>query len=98
MLMLFRRMVAVIRLSRAGRGEELDRIAQAMDEGARFKGAHGEMLLILANDSGYSEACMRRNERRFISDSALGELYARKLKQRIMDARHEPLLQEDLSS
>lgn len=81
MLKLLSRISTVIRLSRAGRGHELDRVLAAMEDGARFEGAAGVMLLELAKDGGRSELHMRGYGSRYmITDELLGAAYARKVK------------------
>ncbi|MCO7246400.1 hypothetical protein [Halomonas sp. Mc5H-6] len=78
---LLRRLSLVIRASRAGRGDELDRVISAIEEGARFEGAAGVMLLALAKDGGRCEHAMRgAGSRYMITDELLGAAYARKVK------------------
>ncbi|WP_372374222.1 hypothetical protein ACDI10_09885 [Vreelandella venusta] len=81
MLRLLNRISTVIRLSRSGRGEDLDRVMSAMEEGARFEGAAGVMLLALSKDGGRNEFHMRgAGSRYMITDDLLGAAYARKVR------------------
>ncbi|UPT53254.1 hypothetical protein [Synechococcus phage Yong-L1-251] len=98
MLRLLNRISTVIRLSRSGRGEDLDRVMSAMEEGARFEGAAGVMLLALAKDHALISAWMGRSERRFIPNAELGERYSKELKAHLYATRHKPFAQEDLPS
>ena len=78
---LLRRLSFVIRASRAGRGDDLDRVIDAMEKGARFDGASGVMLLALAKDGERNEYYMRAAGSRYmIADELLGAAYARKVK------------------
>lgn len=77
---LLRRLLAMRRLVREDRGEELDRVLQAMEEGARFHGASGVMLLTLAKDGGHCDFNMRGAGRRtMLTNELLGAAYARKV-------------------
>lgn len=78
-------------LVREDRGEELDRILKAMEEGATFGGAKGVMLLSLASDRCWIEMNMRMNHHRYLSDQMLGEAWARRLDQHIKATRTEDL-------
>ncbi|MGM0703863.1 MAG: hypothetical protein ACQEUG_15890 [Pseudomonadota bacterium] len=88
---LLRRLLAMRRLVREDRGEELDRVLQAMEEGAHFTGAKGCMLLSLASDRRWIEMNMRMNHHRYLSERMLGEAWARRLDQHIKATRTEDL-------
>lgn len=90
-----KRLRAIRQLVRKGRGRDLDRVLLAMGEGANFTGAKGVMLLALAQDRGASEMWMRKEGRQHLSDSLLGEAYARKVARFIRETRHDPLYEEE---
>lgn len=81
MLNFLNRIRAVQRLVKNGRAAELDRLLRAMEAGARFKGASGVMLLMLANDHGWCEFRMRgAGSRLMLTDDLLGAAYERKIR------------------
>nr|WP_300312825.1 hypothetical protein [Halomonas sp.] len=91
MLKTLQRMAAVIRLVRKGRGAELDRVLEAMEEGATFTGAKGHMLMSLASSGRWIEMNMQMNHHRYLSDRMLGEAWARRLDQHIKATRKDDL-------
>ncbi|MDN3561688.1 hypothetical protein [Vreelandella neptunia] len=93
---LLRRLLFVIRASRTGRGDELDRVMVAMEEGARFKGAKGYMLLALAKDKRWVEMNMRMDGNAALSDAALGKAWALRMKDAIKAARKQKIAPEEL--
>ena len=93
---LFKRIRFVIRASRAGRGEELDRVFAAMDDNARFVGAGGYMVLGLAKRRGSIEHWLTDAGRRHIHADLLGEIFARKIYFHLLKTAREPLQEEDL--
>lgn len=86
-----KRLRAMRRLVRDGRGGELDRVLKAMDEGAAFTGAKGIMLLSLASDRRWIEMNMRMNHHAHLSDHLLAEAWARRLDNHIKATRKEDL-------
>ncbi|MCL7938801.1 hypothetical protein M8009_00595 [Halomonas sp. ATCH28] len=86
-----RRIRAMQRLARDDRGEELDRVLKAMEEGGTFTGAKGIMLLSLASDRRWIEMNMRMNHHHYLSDHLLGEAWARRLDKHIQATRTEDL-------
>lgn len=93
---LIKRIRFVIRASRAGRGEELDRVFAAMDDNARFVGAGGALALSLAKHRGSLDTWMSKGGKRDVHPDLLGEIYAKKLYRHILATRNEPLQEEDL--
>lgn len=93
---LIKRIRFVIRASRAGRGEELDRVFAAMDDNARFVGAGGALVLCLAKYRGSLDSWMSKDGKRYVHPDLLGEIYAKRLFRHIVKTRHEPLQEEDL--
>lgn len=86
-----RRLRALHRLSREDRGQELDRVLKAMEEGATFTGAKGHMLLYLAKDRRWVEMNMRMNAHCHLPEQQLGEAWARRLNRHIKATRTEGL-------
>ena len=93
---LFKRIRFVIRASRAGRGDELDRVFAAMDDNARFIGAGGALVLCLAKERGRLDHYMNRAGRLNIHPDLLGEIYARKISRYVFDTSRDPIQEEDL--
>lgn len=93
---LFRRLAFVLRATRYGRGEELDRVMAAMEEGARFGGAKGCMLLALAKDRRLVEMNMRMDGNNALSDNDLGKAWAGRVKGAIKAARKQAIAPEEL--
>ncbi|NIC05234.1 hypothetical protein [Billgrantia bachuensis] len=91
MFVFMRRLLAIRALAKLGRGEELDRTLLAMEQGAKFKGASGVMLLSLAQDKGWNEHWMKKEGRRCLSDDLLGQLYAKRVAGFIRDTRNDPV-------
>ncbi|MCG7589704.1 MULTISPECIES: hypothetical protein [unclassified Halomonas] len=93
MLMLFRRMAAVIRLSRAGRGQDLDKVIDRMERGCHLEGALGEMLLILMpkRKNGWVEQCLRGGDKQLSDDELhrLGRDWAHRLLRHIKATRRD---------
>lgn len=93
MLNLLSRISTVIRLTRAGRGQELDRVLTAMDRGSRFHGASGAMLLAMAPYKRHSwmelslAACRARSDDDL---EVIGRAWARRLEKHIRATRDEP--------
>lgn len=86
----------VIRTSRGGRGDELDRVFAAMDDNARFVGAGGALVLCLAKERGRLDHYMTRSGTLNIHPDLLGEIYARKISRYVFDTRADPIQEEDL--
>lgn len=86
-----RRIRVMQRLARDDRGEELDRVLKAMEEGSHFKGAKGHMLLKLADDRGWVELHMKMGGHRHLSDTALGEAWAERIKRHVRETRNSEL-------
>jgi len=83
MLMLLRRVATVIRLSRAGRGQELDRVIDRMERGGHLEGVLGEMLLALmpGRRNGWVERSLRGGDKPLSDDELhrLGRDWAHRL-------------------
>lgn len=92
MLKLLDRISTVIRLSRTGRGEDLDRVMNAMKEGARFEGAVGEMLLTLMpyRRNGWLELSLRGGDQHRSKEELrdIGRAWARRVQRHIKATRH----------
>lgn len=92
MLTLLRRIAAVIRLSRAGRGQDLDRVIDRMERGCHLDGALGEMLLALMprRRNGWVEESLRGSNKRLSDDElqSLGRDWAHRLLRHIKATRH----------
>lgn len=88
---LLERIRFVIRASRAGRGEELDRVFAGMDRGATFTGAKAHLVLSLADSRRWVEMNMRMNHHRFLTDEMLGQAWARRVEKHIKATRTHDL-------
>lgn len=93
---LLRRLLFVIRASHAGRGDELDRVINGWERGARFDGAKGCMLLALAKDRRLVEMNMRMDGNNALSDNDLGKAWAGRVKGAIKAARKQAIAPEEL--
>lgn len=92
-----KRVRAMRKLVRAGRGDELDRVFAAMDSDARFIGAGGALALELAKRRGFVDHYMTNGgRRRHIHSDLLGEIFAKKISTYLSDTRNDPIQEEDL--
>lgn len=91
MLKLLSRIYTVIRLSRAGRGQELDRVMGQMERGHHFHGAVGEMLITLMpyRRNGWLELSLRGGDQYRSKEElhAIGRDWARRVQRHIKATR-----------
>ncbi|SES11940.1 hypothetical protein SAMN04487958_107170 [Vreelandella subterranea] len=89
---LLRRIAIVIRLTRAGRGAELDRVVARMEQGGHFEGAVGEMLFALmpCRKNGWLERSLRGGDNRLTSEElqSIGRGWAHRVQRYVKATRH----------